>query len=50
LSKVILASTLTFFITFYATFSGLRSVEPTYRDIARVMGARERAAEARELS
>ena len=28
LSKIILASTLTFFLTFYATFSGLRAVEP----------------------
>lgn len=42
LSKVVLASTLTFFITFYATFSGLRAVEPAYQDIARVMGASER--------
>ena len=41
LSKIVLASTLTFFITFYATFSGLRTVEPAYRDIARVMGASE---------
>jgi NitT/TauT family transport system permease protein len=42
LSKVVLASTLTFFLTFYATFSGLRAVEPAYREIARVMGASER--------
>lgn len=42
LSKIILASTLTFFLTFYGTFSGLRAVEPAYRDIARVMGAGER--------
>jgi NitT/TauT family transport system permease protein len=42
LSKIVLASTLTFFITFYATFSGLRAVEPAYREIARVMGASER--------
>ena len=42
LSKVVLASTLTFFITFYATFSGLRAVEPAYQEIARVMGASER--------
>ena len=42
LSKVILASTLTFFLTFYGTFSGLRAVEPAYREIARVMGASER--------
>lgn len=42
LSKIILASTLTFFLTFYATFSGLRAVEPAYRDVARVMGASDR--------
>ena len=42
LSKVVLASTLTFFLTFYGTFSGLRAVEPAFRDIARVMGASER--------
>ena len=42
LSKIVLASTLTFFITFYATFSGLRAVEPAYQEIARVMGANER--------
>src|SRR5262249_34111530 len=42
LSKVVLASTLTFFLTFYATFSGLRAVEPAYQDVARVMGASER--------
>jgi len=42
LSKIVLASTLTFFITFYATFSGLRAVEPAYQEIARVMGASER--------
>jgi len=42
LSKIVLASTLTFFLTFYGTFSGLRAVEPAYKDIARVMGASER--------
>jgi NitT/TauT family transport system permease protein len=42
LSKIVLASTLTFFLTFYGTFSGLRAVEPAYREIARVMGASER--------
>lgn len=39
LSKIVLASTLTFFLTFYGTFSGLRAVDPAYRDIATVMGA-----------
>ncbi|HEU5319860.1 MAG TPA: ABC transporter permease subunit, partial [Methylomirabilota bacterium] len=42
LSKIILASTLTFFLTFYGTFAGLRSVEPAFKEIARVMGASER--------
>jgi NitT/TauT family transport system permease protein len=42
LSKIVLASTLTFFLTFYGTFSGLRAVEPAYKEIARVMGASER--------
>jgi sulfonate transport system permease protein len=42
LSKVVLASTLTFFLTFYATFSGLRAVEPALQAVARVMGASER--------
>ncbi|PYN60083.1 MAG: hypothetical protein DMD90_27170, partial [Candidatus Rokuibacteriota bacterium] len=42
LSKIVLASTLTFFLTFYGTFSGLRAVEPAYQEIARVMGASER--------
>jgi NitT/TauT family transport system permease protein len=42
LSKIILASTLTFFLTFYGTFSGLRAVEPAFQAIARVMGATER--------
>lgn len=41
LSKIILASTLVFFITFYNTFAGLRGVEPALKDIARVMGAGE---------
>jgi NitT/TauT family transport system permease protein len=42
LSKIVLAGTLTFFLTFYASFSGLRAVEPADRDVARVMGASER--------
>ena len=41
LSKVILASTLVFFLT-SLPFSGLRAVEPAYKEIARVMGANER--------
>lgn len=39
LSEIILASTLTFFLTFYGTFSGLRAVELAYLEIAWVMGA-----------
>ena len=42
LSKIVLAGTLTFVLTFYASFSGLRAVEPADRDVARVMGASER--------
>jgi NitT/TauT family transport system permease protein len=41
LSKVFLAFTLVFFLTFYNTFSGLRSIDPTYQNIARVIGASE---------
>lgn len=41
LSKIILASTLVFFITFYNTFAGLRGVEPAYKNIAKVLGAGE---------
>ena len=33
---------LSFFLCFYATLSGLRSVDPAYISIARVMGATER--------
>ena len=39
LSKVILASTVTFFLCFYGTLSGVRAVEPAYLNIARLMGA-----------
>jgi NitT/TauT family transport system permease protein len=42
LSKIVLASTLTFLLTFYPSFSGLRAVEPADRDVARVMGPSER--------
>ena len=41
-SKMVLASMLAFFLCFYATLSGLRSVSPAHVDIARVMGASER--------
>jgi NitT/TauT family transport system permease protein len=41
-SKIILAATLVFFLTFINTFSGMRSVEPAYSNVARVMGASDR--------
>ncbi len=41
-SKIVLASTLVFFITFYNTFAGVRGVEQSFRNVARVMGASER--------
>ncbi len=41
-SKIVLAGMLSFFLCFYATLSGLRSVDPAYISIARVMGASER--------
>ena len=41
-SKIVLASTLVFFITFYNTFAGIRGVERSYQDVARVMGASAR--------
>ena len=41
-SKMVLASMLAFFLCFYATLSGLRSVEPALVSIAKVMGANER--------
>lgn len=43
-SKMVLASMLAFFLCFYATLSGLRSVPPAYISIAKVMGANERQA------
>jgi NitT/TauT family transport system permease protein len=41
-SKIVLAGLLSFFLCFYATLSGLRSVDPAYLSIARIMGATER--------
>ena len=41
-SKIVLAGMLSFFLCFYATLSGLRSVDPAYLSIARVMGANDR--------
>jgi NitT/TauT family transport system permease protein len=41
-SKIVLAGMLSFFLCFYATLSGLRSVDPAYVSIASVMGASKR--------
>ena len=41
-SKVVLAATLVFFLTFFTTLSGIRSVDPALVDVARVVGANER--------
>jgi NitT/TauT family transport system permease protein len=40
-SKIVLASTLVFFITFYNTFAGVRGVDQAFQNVARVMGAGE---------
>jgi len=42
LSKVILVITMVFFIVFYNTFQGVRSVDATYIRVATVMGASQR--------
>ncbi|SHK59603.1 NitT/TauT family transport system permease protein [Pseudonocardia thermophila] len=42
LSKVILVITMVFFIVFYNTFQGVRSVDATYLRVATVMGASQR--------
>ncbi|WP_170984740.1 ABC transporter permease [Roseomonas sp. AR75] len=42
LSKMVLASMLAFFLCFYATLSGLRSVDAAHVNVARIMGATER--------
>jgi NitT/TauT family transport system permease protein len=41
-SKVVLAATLVFFLTFFTTLSGIRNVDPALVDVARVVGASER--------
>jgi NitT/TauT family transport system permease protein len=41
-SKVVLAATLVFFLTFFTTLSGIRNVDPALVDIARLVGANER--------
>jgi NitT/TauT family transport system permease protein len=41
-SKVVLAATLVFFLTFFTTLSGIRNVDQALVDVARVVGASER--------
>jgi len=41
--KIVLVFTLVFFVMFYNTYSGIRSVEKSYVDLAWVMGAGDRA-------
>jgi len=41
-SKVVLAATLVFFLTFFTTLSGIRSVDPALVDVARLVGANDR--------
>jgi NitT/TauT family transport system permease protein len=41
-SKVVLAATLVFFLTFLTTLSGIRNVDPALIDVARLVGASER--------
>jgi NitT/TauT family transport system permease protein len=41
-SKIILAATLVFFLTFFTTLSGIRNVNRALVDVARVVGATER--------
>lgn len=41
-SKVVLAATLVFFLTFFTTLSGIRNVDQALVDVARLMGASDR--------
>ena len=41
-SKVVLAATLVFFVTFFSTLTGIRNVDEALVNVARVMGANER--------
>jgi NitT/TauT family transport system permease protein len=41
-SKVVLAGTLVFFLTFFNTFSGMRSVDQAFCNVALIMGASNR--------
>jgi NitT/TauT family transport system permease protein len=41
-SKVVLAATLVFFLTFFTTLAGIRNVDPALVNVARLVGANER--------
>jgi NitT/TauT family transport system permease protein len=41
-SKVVLAATLVFFLTFFTTLSGIRNIDPALIDVARLVGASDR--------
>jgi NitT/TauT family transport system permease protein len=41
-SKIVLAATLVFFVTFFSTLTGIRNVDQALVNVARVMGASER--------
>ena len=41
-AKVVLAATLVFFLTFFCTLAGIRSVDSALIDVARIVGATER--------
>lgn len=40
-SKIVLAATLVYFLTFFNTLAGIRSIEPRFINVARVVGASE---------
>ena len=42
LSKIVMSGTVVFFLAFFNTFSGVRSVDPELLQMIRVMGAKER--------
>jgi len=41
-SKIVLAATLVFFLTFFTTLSGIRNVDKALIDVARLVGASDR--------
>lgn len=40
-SKIVLAATVVFFLTFFSTFTGVQSIDPELQELVRVMGAGE---------